>query len=75
MGLFKFAQMILGMSFKGHNSLVDNLNIEASTGLHHSHKLVSNETTMDYPHPRIERLRMKILNTRQTAHSTQGHTS
>ena len=28
------------------NSLVDNLNIEASTGLHHSHKLVSNDTSI-----------------------------
>ena len=28
------------------NSLVDDLNIEASTGLHHSHKLVSNETSI-----------------------------
>ena len=49
MGLFKFAHTILGMSFTSQNSLVDNLNIEASTGLHHSHKLVSNETSiLDY---------------------------
>ena len=63
------------------NSLVDNLNIEASTGLHHSHKLVSNETSiLDYGLPPSKNRTPENENTHSTqdkltAHSTQGHTS
>ena len=53
---------ILGMSFTGQNSLVDDLNIGASTGLHHSHKMVWNDqyTRLDYPHPKIEHWGMRL---------------